>query len=108
MIMKCAKQLLVICGRNDKQTLLLKLRRLSVIFATALAFAVAGFATDPAAFAGNGNEHRVGAWSTALHQPDLGIPGLSNSGFNNQTLRQIVHTSIGGDRVRVRLSTFGA
>ena len=31
-----------------------------------------------------------------------------NTGFTNQTLRQIVHTSIGGDRVRVRLSTFGA
>ena len=33
---------------------------------------------------------------------------LTNPGFNNQTLRQIVHTSVGGDQVRVRLSTFGA
>jgi lysophospholipase L1-like esterase len=33
---------------------------------------------------------------------------LTNTGFENQTLRQIVHTSIGGDQVRVRLSTFGA
>jgi lysophospholipase L1-like esterase len=33
---------------------------------------------------------------------------MTNSGFNNQTLRQIVHTSAGGRRVRVRLSTFGA
>jgi lysophospholipase L1-like esterase len=54
------------------------------------------------------NEHWVGTWATALHQPDLLVPGLANSGFNNQTLRQIVHVSVGGPRVRVRLSTFGA
>jgi lysophospholipase L1-like esterase len=39
--------------------------------------------------------------------PEL-LPGFTNSGFNNQTLRQIVHISIGGQRVRLRLSTFGA
>ena len=53
-------------------------------------------------------EQWVGTWGNALHQPDLGVPGLANSGFNNQTLRQIVHVSVGGPRVRVRLSTFGA
>ena len=46
--------------------------------------------------------------SNAMHQPDLGVPGLVNTGFNNQTLRQIVHISAGGHWVRVRLSTFGA
>ena len=56
----------------------------------------------------NDNEHWVGTWSTSLHQPDLGVPGLANAGFNNQTLRQIVHASVGGRQVRVRLSTFGA
>jgi lysophospholipase L1-like esterase len=54
------------------------------------------------------NQHWVGTWSNALHQPDLGVPGLANSGFNDQTLRQIVHVSIGGACVRVRLSAFGA
>jgi GDSL-like Lipase/Acylhydrolase family len=57
------------------------------------------------------DDHRqqwVGTWGNALHQPNLGVPGLNNSGFNNQTLRQIVHVSAGGARVRVRLSTFGA
>ena len=67
-----------------------------------------GALAAPAAFAGNGNEQWVGTWSTALHAPNLGPPGLTNPGFNNQTLRQIVHTSVGGERVRVRLSTFGA
>jgi lysophospholipase L1-like esterase len=60
------------------------------------------------AFAADGNEQWVGTWSAALHSPQVfpGQPG--NQGFNNQTLRQIIHMSIGGDRVRVRLSTFGA
>jgi len=58
--------------------------------------------------AGNDHEHWVGTWSTSLHEPDLGVPGLANAGFSNQTLRQIVHTSVGGHQVRVRFSTFGA
>jgi lysophospholipase L1-like esterase len=56
---------------------------------------------------GDCNEHWVGTWSTTLHAPEL-LPGFTNTGFNNQTLRQIVHISIGGQRVRLRLSTFGA
>lgn len=54
-----------------------------------------------------GNEHWVATWSTTLHQPVV-IPGLANAGFNNQTLRQIVHVSVGGSKARIRLSTFGA
>jgi GDSL-like Lipase/Acylhydrolase len=81
---------------------------LSVFFLTAGAFAIASFVTDLAAFAGDDNEHWVGTWSTALHAPNAGPPGLTDPGFNNQTLRQIVHTSVGGNQVRVRLSTFGA
>lgn len=67
------------------------------------ALAAAGFGAMPA----EDSEHWVATWSTTLHQPEL-TPGLTNTGFNNQTLRQIVHTSIGGRQVRVRLSTFGA
>jgi lysophospholipase L1-like esterase len=70
--------------------------------------AAAGLGAEEAAFPRNGNEHWVGTWSAALHEPDLGVPGLANAGFNNQTLRQIVHASVGGRQVRVRLSTFGA
>lgn len=46
------------------------------------------------------NEHWVGAWSAAqVH---------GEQSFNNQTLRLIVRTTTGGDRVRIRLSnTFG-
>jgi lysophospholipase L1-like esterase len=62
----------------------------------------------PPVLNGNDNENWVGTWSTSLHEPDLGVPGLANAGFNNQTLRQIIHTSVGGHQVRVRFSTFGA
>ena len=58
--------------------------------------------------AGTGSEHWVGTWGTALHEPSPGPPGLTNTGFSNQTLRQIVQTSVEGNYVRVRLSTFGA
>ena len=56
-------------------------------------------------------EHWVGTWATAPVSvpsqpggpPQLGAAGPPPS-VNNQTLRQIVHTSIGGDRVRVVLT----
>jgi lysophospholipase L1-like esterase len=75
------------------------IRALTLVAASA--FAVSGVAA-------NGDELWVGTWGTALHEPDLGVPGLANTGFTNQTLRQIVHTSVGGRHVRVRFSTFGA
>lgn len=53
------------------------------------------------------NEHWAATWSTALDPPEV-LPVLSNGGFKNQTLRQIIHTTIGGRRVRVRLSAVGA
>jgi lysophospholipase L1-like esterase len=64
--------------------------------------------TAATAGCGQDDEGWVGTWSASPHEPDLHIPGLANTGFNNQTLRQIVHTSAGGQEVRVRLSTFGA
>ena len=75
--------------------------------ATAL---LAGLTLGVHASTANDSSHGywVGTWATALHAPAAGPPGLTNAGFDNQTLRQIVHTSVGGDRVRVRLSTFGA
>ena len=82
-----------------------KVGRMALALLTASVFTVAGLAQ---AAESNGNDQWVGTWGNALHQPDLGVPGLANAGFSNQTLRQIVHISVGGSRVRVRLSTFGA
>ena len=44
--------------------------------------------------------HWVGTWATA---PVSQAPSAANQ-VNNQTLRQIVHISVGGDQVRVKLS----
>jgi lysophospholipase L1-like esterase len=63
-------------------------------------------------------QHWVGTWATALvsrasqetstPQPaspaGIQTPAQPTPRFSNQTLRQIVHTSIGGDRIRVVLS----
>ena len=65
------------------------------------------------------SEHWVGTWTTAsvaLPPPDAATPEQTTGGrgrptprINNQTLRQVVHTSIGGSRVRVALTnTFGS
>lgn len=64
--------------------------------------------------AGRTSDHWVGTWATAVvaraplpppqgqgQQQPAPPPPLN---FNNQTLRQIVHTSIGGERVRVVFS----
>jgi lysophospholipase L1-like esterase len=57
--------------------------------------------------AGRTGDHWVGTWATAVVPRPQGPPpaqGPAPLNFNRQTLRQIVHTSIGGDRVRVVLS----
>jgi lysophospholipase L1-like esterase len=50
------------------------------------------------------NGHWVSAWSAAVHAP-LPFPGLPPSPiFENQTIRMVVRLTIGGERVRIRLS----
>ena len=100
-----------IFSKGDKTMSVRPRRPPETVGATVLAFALLVLA--PTAIASDRHddgqrEQWVGTWGNALHQPDLGVPGLNNSGFNDQTLRQIVHVSGGGARVRVRLSTFGA
>src|SRR3954451_25184606 len=49
--------------------------------------------------------HWVGTWAAApAPQLDTEQMRAQKLEFNNQTVREIVHTSIGGDTVRVRLS----
>lgn len=67
-------------------------------------------AVGPAALAQNGREHWVGTWATAVVPRPQATPGAAPGrgpvplNFNNQTLRQIVHVSLGGSRIRVVLS----
>ena len=64
---------------------------ITVLLFAGFVFPQALFAKEKAA-----NEHWVGTWSTS--------PVEVGEAFEGQTLRQIVRISIGGDRVRVRLS----
>ncbi len=75
--------------------------------ATALYLAVTG----TTAVAQNGrSEHWVGTWATATVPRPQPAPGTAPGrgpaplNFSNQTLRQVVHVSLGGSRVRVVLS----
>src|SRR4051794_26557057 len=72
------------------------------IAAAALLLAILGFAVDSGVAAQDSqqNKHWVGTWAA-------GPTKLPISDFiegNGHTLREIVHTSIGGERVRARLS----
>jgi len=50
-------------------------------------------------------EHWVATWSAAMHgQFSFAGRSAPNESFDDQTVRMIVHTSIGGRRARVRLS----
>jgi lysophospholipase L1-like esterase len=84
------------------------LRKRVMVMVASTAIAVTALGIQLGAENDNGDQHWVATWSAALHAPGLGPPGLTNGGFENRTLRQIVHTSVGGDTVRIRFSTFGA
>ena len=67
--------------------------------AAAALVAVASFAATPVCFAA---EHWVGTWAAG----PAALSGATQ--YTDQTLRLIVHTSVGGTQVRVRISnTFG-
>ena len=78
---------------------------LKVAGAALALYLVAG---GPSAQAQRSGDHWVGTWATAVvARPQSAGQGRGQApplNFNNQTLRQVVHTSIGGDRVRVVLS----
>ncbi len=107
------------------------MRALRVVRAALALYVLAG-TSSALAQSGRSGDHWVGTWATAVvarpqASPGSGQPPQISPGpqpqappqsqqlqqgrgqapplnFNNQTLRQIVHTSIGGDRVRVVLS----
>ena len=77
--------------------------RISIFFLAAVLIAIAG-AQDKSV-----SRRWVSAWSTSVHAP-LPFPGLPPSPvFENQTIRMLVKPTIGGERVRIRLSNaFGS
>ncbi len=74
-----------------------------MLAATVLAVAGIAFATAPAARDASDAGHWVGTWSAS---PQAAFNPVE---LKHQSVRQIVHVSIGGTRVRVRLSNaYGA
>ena len=78
--------------------------RRNFLLVSALTAATASLSVAPVGAADMGRwdtQNWVGTWATAPAGPPLAA-GLQQ--FNNQTLRLITHTTIGGDTVRIRLS----
>lgn len=73
-------------------------RSLAIVAATLLALVSIALAPVVIANVRHDNLHWVGTWSASPQVVDAPIQ------INGQTVRQIVHTSLGGERVRVRLS----
>lgn len=81
-------------------------RLLSVLSLAIVMTVTVGLLTHSSALAkgGHGHQHWIGTWSASLQGPEAFIPGPPNLEFEDQTLRQIVRISAGGERIRVRLS----
>jgi lysophospholipase L1-like esterase len=86
--------------RNKRQTIA---HLLALSLAGLLCFAVGGRTLTAAANSNHAGLHWVGTWMAAPAEGGAKAPSI-----DNQTLREIVHATIGGDSVRVRISnTFG-
>ena len=77
-----------------------RIRRRSLATAAATLLVLTGIALAPAVIAKDRHDegHWVGTWSASPQ------PSAAPIRINGRTVRQIVHTSLGGERVRVRLS----
>ncbi len=83
----------------------LNLRRRALLIAIALVGAsVMAPLSDTYAESRQGNKYWVGTWTASPQAPEPPFVPAIPAQFDNQTIRQIVHTSIGGRTVRVRLS----
>jgi lysophospholipase L1-like esterase len=81
-------------------------RRWLVAAVAALA-AVGGTVAVSAGVSQAGDDHHqswVGTWTTSLTEASLANTSGSLKGFDNQSVRQIIHTSVGGDTLRLRIS----
>src|SRR5258708_36980405 len=77
--------------------------------AIAITFAAAPFGTARAAdeFSDRGEPHWVGTWGASPQQPVTAFGSAPS--FANQTVREILRISVGGEQFRVRLTNeFGA
>ncbi|MGN9919972.1 SGNH/GDSL hydrolase family protein [Micromonospora palomenae] len=73
-----------------------------LVVATPAVVASAGPSDTDTDTARHGRAEWAGSWAAAVTRGNT--VGLTNTGLNNQSIRMIVHTSVGGDRLRVRLT----
>jgi lysophospholipase L1-like esterase len=71
---------------------------------TAAAALLAGAGPSLAGASSGARTRWVGTWATALTPASLTNAAGSLTGFTDQSVRMIVRTSVGGDRLRLRLS----
>lgn len=84
--------------------------RLRSLIATGLLGAVvstvlvasSGEAAEQGGRRGHSSPEWTGSWATAVTRGNTS--GLSLTGLNNQSMRMLVHTSVGGSKIRIRLS----
>ena len=75
--------------------------------ALAVGFAVIADGAPASGATSAGTTRWVGTWESAQVQP--AATGLSATGFTDRTVRDIVHTSVGGREIRIRISNvFGS
>lgn len=84
------------------KSILVTLRRFSILAAAATVFATTAAATG--FHQERSNLQWVGTWGTSPLLGTAGFGGPSITEVSDQTLRQIVHISVGGDTLRVRFS----
>jgi len=77
----------------------------AVVLAGTLTGAAVASATPP----GSGSSGWVATWAASPMQGTALESSLAYAGFTNQTVRNIIYTSVGGDQVRVQVTnTFGS
>lgn len=82
-------------------------RRFAMATAAVAAVAIAGagvVATSPAVTAAKPPAPAAQAWVATWASVQTSVPAKSLTTLENQTVRQVVHTSVGGDCLRLRLS----
>lgn len=97
-------QALIITGQRRRNA-----TKLALFMAILLATLAVGLgSSDSPANAAPGSPHFVGAWGASPQEPptDANSPGSPDTSpqFEDQTIRNVVNTHIGGDKVRIRLS----
>ena len=87
------------CSTNPQRTWMIFNDRRLLAIVGAAALSVSSFALAPASA-----QVQTTSWISSWTASPMAPRGVMPASFSNRTIRQIVHLSIGGNKVRVRLS----